>query len=364
MMHGAFTLVAGECVMEKPFSSNSTGGSGGGGGGTTTTTQQQPILKFDQETNAVRIVPRGTRLLVCVAQWHAISVTDTKTCLGTTVSEGGQSETVVVEEATVELAFAAFREVAANGTVLQVGRAIQGSWQVALENTVGASQAFVFSAPITFDDDQAESSGDIRVELEMFLFDEPTNVSVGEVATFEVVPSLTKFTVAMWLWPWLSNTSRYTQHTPLSTCLNRVSAISLVALCDCDLRVELSLEVSPPFTQAIVDPPPAASEPSTVSPRQAKTTTTFTLQGQNSSSNSTSPRTFETQVRFVSVVELDGVVRLPADLGADGRAPVEFSADLASSSLVLSFGYFAGDMSYDPGMPSTHALGFLPAVSR
>jgi hypothetical protein len=121
--------------------------------------------------------------------------------------------------------------------------------------------------------------------------------------------------------------------------------------------VELSLEVSPPFTQAIVDPPPAATEPSSVSPRQVTTTTTtFTLQGQNSSSNSTSARKFETQVRFVSVVELDGVVRSPADLGADGRAPVEFSADPASSSLVVSFGYFAGDMSYDPGIRSTHAL--------
>jgi hypothetical protein len=139
------------------------------------------------------------------------------------VAEGGQGETVV-EEATVELAFAAFREVAANGTVLQVGRAVQGSWQVALENNVGASQAFAFSASITFDDDQAAS--DALVKLEMFLFDEPTNVSVGEVATFEVVPSLTKFTVAMWSWPWLSNTSRCVTHTPLSTCLNRVTVQS------------------------------------------------------------------------------------------------------------------------------------------
>jgi hypothetical protein len=64
-------LAAGECMMQKPFSSNSTGGSGGGGGGTTTTTQQQPILKFDQVTNAVRIVPRGTRSRVRVAQWRA-----------------------------------------------------------------------------------------------------------------------------------------------------------------------------------------------------------------------------------------------------------------------------------------------------
>jgi hypothetical protein len=99
--------------------------------------------------------------------------------------------------------------------------------------------------------------------------------------------------------------------------------------------------------------PPSVSRRATIEP-----TTTLTLQGQNSSSNSTSARKFETQVRFVSVVELDGVVRSPADLGADGRAPVEFDADPASSSLVVSFGHFASSMSYDPGM----LLGLLCAL--
>jgi hypothetical protein len=129
------------------------------------------------------------------------------------VIDGGQSASVV-EEATVELAFVAIREVAANGSVLQVGRAIYGAWEVATENSIGASQAFVFSSPITIDDDQAASSGG-KVELEMFLFDEPTNVSVGEAATYEVAPSLTKFTVALWSWPWLSNASRYTRNEVL-----------------------------------------------------------------------------------------------------------------------------------------------------
>jgi hypothetical protein len=128
------------------------------------------------------------------------------------VAEGSQG-TSVVEEATVELAFASIREVAANGTVLQVGRAIYGAWEVATENNIGASQAFVFSAPITIND-QAASGGAAKVELQVFLFDEPTNVSVGDVAMFEVLPELTKFTVAMWSWPWLSDTSRYTTSIP------------------------------------------------------------------------------------------------------------------------------------------------------
>jgi len=52
----------------------------------------------------------------------------------------------------------------------------------------------------------------------------------------------------------------------------------------------------------------------------------------------------------VSVVELDGVVVQAPSGGA--RAPVEFDADVESSSLVLSFGYFAANMSYDPGTNS------------
>ncbi len=53
----------------------------------------------------------------------------------------------------------------------------------------------------------------------------------------------------------------------------------------------------------------------------------------------------------MSVVELDGVVQAPNSSGS-ARAPVEFDADVESSSLVLSFGYFASNMSYDPGTSS------------
>jgi hypothetical protein len=199
---------------------------------------------------------------------------------------------------------------------------------------VAASQAFLYSSSISFDQ-EAEGSSSIgqgsQVELHVFLFDEATNVSIGDMTSFTVLPSFTKISLAITSWPWTSNTS----------------------------RLEVKLAVSPPFSGVIQPSPSALPSPdggvSRRSERQGGTsdgggdgTTSLTLTGQASSDGK---RSISTMVRFVSVVELDGELVQPSSL-VGVEDPVKFSADVESSSIVLSFRHFSSNLSYDPGTSS------------
>jgi hypothetical protein len=202
----------------------------------------------------------------------------------------------------------------------------KGVWsELALNETdVAASQAFRYSSPISFD--QEEGIGvQGRVELAVFLFDEATNVSIGDMTSFTVLPSFTKISLAITSWPWTTSNAS---------------------------RLEVRLAVSPPFSGVIQPSPSALPSPGGVSRsvRQGDTndgggdgTATLTLTGQASSDGK---RSLSTVVRFVSVVELDGKLVQPQSNTDD---PVWFSADSNTSSIVLSFRHFNSRLSYDPG---------------
>jgi hypothetical protein len=191
-------------------------------------------------------------------------------------------------------------------------------------NGLGASQAFVLKSTALVNNKAMDPlQPPCMVEMEVFLFDEATNVTIGDLASFTVLPALTKVALSVSLWPWLSTGDNSSS------------------------RLEVRLAVSPAFTKVTYpSPPPVEEEPvATKRVQEASSSglTSLLLGGQRSSDGK---RALTTEVRFVSVVELDGVV-VQAPSGG-GRAPVEFGADVESSSLVLSFGHFAANMSYDP----------------
>jgi hypothetical protein len=176
------------------------------------------------------------------------------------------------------------------------------------------------------------------VELEVFLFDEATNVSIGDMATFTVLPSFTKISLAITSWPWTTSDAS---------------------------RLEVRLAVSPPFSSVIQPSPSALPSPGGVSRsvRQGDTndgggdgTATMTLTGQASSDGK---RSLSTMVRFVSVVELDGEL-VQSSLMDATTDPVRFGADSNTSSIVLSFRHFNSSLSYDPGTTTmTQGAGVL-----
>jgi hypothetical protein len=196
-------------------------------------------------------------------------------------------------------------------------------------NGLGASQAFVLKSTALVNNKAVDPlQPPCMVEMEVFLFDEATNVTIGDLASFTVLPALTKVTLRVSSWPWLSAGDNSSS------------------------RLEVRLAVSPAFTNVAYPSPPPVEEPVASRRQEASSSglTSLLLSGQRSSDGK---RALTTEVRFVSVVELDGVVQAPS---GGARAPVEFGADVESSSLVLSFGYFAANMSYDPGTNSAPKL--------
>jgi hypothetical protein len=115
------------------------------------------------------------------------------------------------------------------------------------------------------------------VEMEVFLFDEATNVTIGDLASFTVLPALTKVALRFSLWPWLSSG-------------------------DNSGRLEVRLAVSPAVTNVTYPLAPPVEEEPVATKRQEGSSSSLTsllLGGQRSSDGK---RALTTEVRFVSVV--------------------------------------------------------------
>ncbi len=105
-------------------------------------------------------------------------------------------------------------------------------------NSLGASQAFVLKAVVAVDNQTlAALHPPCMVEMEVFLFDEATNVTIGDLAFFTVLPSLTKIALRVSSWPWLSAGDNSSS------------------------RLEVRLAVSPAFTNVTYPSPPPVEEP-------------------------------------------------------------------------------------------------------
>lgn len=193
-----------------------------------------------------------------------------------------------------------------------------GVWTTFADTRYGASQSFVFTAPLHINSHTSEPAG--QLQLRYFLFDLPTNISfidantsspAGPVDPLLITPDLAKMSVALQVWPWLPQAEG--DHHELV----------------------LRFTISPPFTSFVRrnDTPQAGI-------------TTFELSGQHAGEVTTT-------LRLVDVVELDGQAVL-------GPAKVSFDVDPATSQLVLRFGHFNSTLLYDPGTqsiaPSTSPL--------
>jgi hypothetical protein len=159
-----------------------------------------------------------------------------------------------------------------------------------------------------------------RIELQFFTFAKNSNISLdignstgslGNLLSYTISPSFAKFTLRLFHWPWLDNSTD-------------------------GHRLEVGLDFSPAVASFVRQP--------------AGALTTFELRGQETGADG---REYSTQVRLLQAVSLDNVLVLAND--SSGRAPVEFALDVARSQLVLSFARFNTSLDYDPGITHSHA---------
>jgi hypothetical protein len=202
----------------------------------------------------------------------------------------------------------------------------EGMWGEEANNSLGASQSYLYACTLSFNSTSA-SSGAITtkrnggsanstvLQLQWYLFDAATNVSLGGDVSFGTSPAYTKLTVRLANWPWPAYTGSATD----------------------DGRAEVRITINPPFT---------GSTPKSGGGGSSSYLKEFGLSGQTTDYTAGS---VSTSVRLVEAVEIDG--QLIPLTGADSNAsrpPVEYWLDGATSQLVLSFGRFNSTVVYDP----------------
>lgn len=206
----------------------------------------------------------------------------------------------VQSKAAVGVSLAQLKEVDDDGVTVRLGTTVSGSWKAVVDSELGASSSYLFTGGLdTFDAAgnpvaTSNSSGS-RVELQFYLFDTKTNISVGDLA-FDALPSLAKFSIRLFDWQWASPAD----------------------------RIELRMKINPSFANFT---------------RQLNTpkagVTTFIMTGQYAEQDTKS------QLRLIDTIELDG-----RQVGSG----VLFDLDAATSELVLRFDYFNSTLVYDPDL--------------
>lgn len=182
-----------------------------------------------------------------------------------------------------------------------------GSWQQLSINDLNASQSYLFSSFLEIFDENGQiiaggNSNQTSMQLQFYVFEETTNVALGDMIDFLAVPALSKFTIRLFNWPWASSST--------------------------NSALELRILIDPPFERSTTQ----ENSPSTG-------ITTFILSGQHFGAGVEA----ETEIRVVKVVEIDGKVV------GEG---VDFWLDSNSSELVVRFlAHFNSSLIYDPGAP-------------
>jgi hypothetical protein len=230
-------------------------------------------------------------------------------CVCVTITTDNQD--TVQAKAAVGVSLAQMKEITDNGTITLLGSTVSGSWKAVDDLDFGASSSYLFTAGLeNYDPDgvaivengQQERE---RVELQFYLFDSATNISVGDLA-FDVLPSFTKFSIRLFGWQWASPAD----------------------------RIELRMKITPLFVNFT---------------RQANTPkdgmTTFVFGHLPTNQNSSQDNT-KTQLRLIDSIELDG---------KQVRDGVTFDLDASRSELVLHFAYFNSTLEYDPGTVPVHS---------
>lgn len=222
-------------------------------------------------------------------------------------------------DAAVGTSIAFIHELSANGSIVRSGFPSNGSWAQVEDDQFNSTSSFLFKADLLTDDLDAgvvtgranESSAppQPRVELQFFLFENASTVSVGAVS-YDALPAFAKFTVRLTDWVWQSPD-------------------------DPNERAEVRVAITPAFTGF-----------SEVAGDEADFVREFALTGQQTTYSGRA----STRVRLVEAVELDGKLVTAKEAGGNGRKAVEFTLDANSSSLVVSFARFHTSAVYDPDL--------------
>jgi hypothetical protein len=206
----------------------------------------------------------------------------------------------------VSVILAQMLELTDEDIVVVIGAVSDGSWSQVVDNDLGASASYLFSAGI----DTTTALGvnipnEARIELQYYMFNSETQLSVGNVA-FNALPSFAKFTIRIFDWPWRSSPENH--------------------------RIEFHMKIDPPFT-------------SFVEQTNTPNVTTYVLAGQYPAvagqPNTTSA------LRLLNTVEIDG---------EQVESGVSFLMNTDSSELMLYFNYFESTLVYDPGKHSQSRL--------
>lgn len=166
--------------------------------------------------------------------------------------------------------------------------------------SLNASNSFIYAANLIVTDPAGtpiSSNRTTRIEVQFYLFEQRTDIRIGDNFTFRVDPSFAKFSVRLFDWPW-----KATNNT-----------------------IELRMKLDPPFINFTRQ---ATDEPGV---------TTFILEEDKEVSTTNG----QTRVRVVDTVELDGV--------AVRQGGVAYQMDSNTSELVLRFSFFNSSLFYDPG---------------
>jgi hypothetical protein len=200
------------------------------------------------------------------------------------------------------------------------------------DDLFNSTSSFLFKADLLTDDLDAgvvtgranESSAppQPRVELQFFLFESASTVSVGAVS-YDALPAFAKFTVRLFSWPW-------TTQPPLDDDNDDINN-STTTTNSTNYTIEMRMKITPAFVSATRRP----GYPSTG-------LTTFVLAG-NATSSSLASASKTTELRLVESVELDG-------RQVSGAGGVEFAMDETTSELVLRFARFESSLVYDPDL--------------
>jgi hypothetical protein len=171
---------------------------------------------------------------------------------------------------------------------------------VVTDTRYNATTSYLYSAMLGIRGATEDNTTSATVEMQFFVFDKATEVSVGAgLLPFTVTPALAKFSLRVTDWPWIGKEE--------------------------DHGLEVRMNISPEFNE---------SQRFDATPQEG--ITTFKLIGQH-------PHNPEaiTQIRLVEAVEIDGVVQPTGAVNytiTDGRA-----------QLVMRFSHFGSYMLYDPG---------------
>lgn len=212
-----------------------------------------------------------------------------------------------------------------NDTLIEEATVTDGMWGEEANNSLGASQSYIYACTLSFNSTTSAgaittkrnggSANSTVLQLQWYLFDAATNVSLGGDVSFGTSPAYTKLTVRLANWPWPAYTGRASD----------------------DGRAEVRITIDPPFTGSTPKSGGGGSGSSYLKE--------FGLSGQTTDYTAGS---VSTSVRLVDAVEIDGQLIPLAGLDSNTRPPVEYWLDGATSQLVLSFGRFNSTVVYDP----------------